>query len=136
MVDSARASVDLTLPANARAPGAARQALGRFAAELPRGLLDDAALLVSELVTNSVRHAATAPRSRLRLRVERLPAGIRVEVLDWGPGLSPRAARTRDEGGFGLLLVQRLATRWGIERTDTTCVWFELDRDPGGLGRP
>lgn len=125
-------SVDVTLPTNARAPAVARQVLRRFGSELPDGLLDDAALLLSELVTNSVRYAATGPGSRLRLRVERRPAGIRVEVLDWGPGFSPRAARLRDDGGFGLLLVQRLATRWGIEQTDTTRVWFEIAEHRAG----
>jgi anti-sigma regulatory factor (Ser/Thr protein kinase) len=120
-------SVDLTLPATARAPREARDVVRRLGADLPKDMLDDAALLVSELVTNTVRHASEGPGSRVRLRVEQVRDGIRVEVLDWGPGFTLETARTRDDGGFGLLLVRRVATRWGIERTDTTRVWFEIE---------
>lgn len=128
-----RTTIDVALPSNAKAPGIARQVLRRFRSELPDRVLEDAALLVSELVTNSVRHAATGPGSRIRLRVQQLPAGIQVEVLDWGPGFRPGVARPQGEGGFGLLLVRRLATRWGIERGDTTRVWFEIERErPAG----
>jgi anti-sigma regulatory factor (Ser/Thr protein kinase) len=123
--------VDVTLPSTARAPREAREILRRVGPDLPADVLDDAALLVSELVTNTVRHASTGPGSRLRLRAEQLPGGIRVEVLDWGPGFTLQTARPREDGGFGLLLVRRLATRWGIERADTTRVWFEIERAPG-----
>jgi anti-sigma regulatory factor (Ser/Thr protein kinase) len=123
--------VDVTLPSTARAPREAREILRRLGPDLPADVLDDAALLVSELVTNTVRHAATGPSSRVRLRAEQLPGGIRVEVLDWGEGFTPQATRAREEGGFGLLLVRRIATRWGVERTDTTRVWFEIERSPG-----
>lgn len=123
-------SVDVTLPSTARAPREARDAVRRLGSELPADVLDDAVLLVSELVTNSVRHAAAGPGSRVRLRIEQLHGGVRVEVLDWGPGFALRAARPRDDGGFGLLLVRHLATRWGIDRNATTRVWFEIERSP------
>jgi anti-sigma regulatory factor (Ser/Thr protein kinase) len=126
-------SVNITLASTARAPREARDALRRLGPDLPLDVLDDATLLVSELVTNSVRHAASGAGSRIRLRIDQLPGGVRVEVADWGPGFTVQTARPRDDGGFGLLLVRQIATRWGIERDDTTRVWFEIERSPGGL---
>jgi anti-sigma regulatory factor (Ser/Thr protein kinase) len=125
--------VDVTLASTARAPRQAREALRRVGPDLPPDVLDDATLLVSELVTNSVRHAASSAGSRIRLRIEQLPGGVRVEVVDWGPGFALRSARPTDDGGFGLLLVRSLATRWGVERDETTRVWFEIERSPGEL---
>lgn len=122
-------SVDITLASTTRAPREARDALRRLGPDLPLDVLDDATLLV----TNSVRHAASGAGSRIRLRIEQLRGGVRVEVVDWGPGFTVHAARPRHDGGFGLLLVRCLATRWGIERDDTTHVWFEIERSPGAL---
>jgi anti-sigma regulatory factor (Ser/Thr protein kinase) len=78
------------------------------------------------LVTNAVTHVG----SDVRLRVEKLPAGVRVRVFDGGG--DPMQARPRDvppdsPTGRGLLIVDNVADRWGVERTDAgKQVWFEL----------
>ena len=83
-------------------------------------------LLVSEVVTNAVTHARSAPRIEAQLT----PTTIRVPVYDADPRLPDH--RVPDEerpGGRGLHLLDRLASRWGAEPTDGgKVVWFELDR--------
>ena len=81
---------------------------------------------MSELVTNAVSHVGTG----VRLRVERLPSGVRVRVYDSGDDRlpAPRREVPPDEPtGRGLLIVDNVADRWGVERTDAgKQVWFEL----------
>ena len=90
-------------------------------------LAGDAAMVVSELVTNALRHA-TGP---IGVRLVR-PVGPRglllVEVSDPLPDLPrERVARPEDEGGRGLQLVARACVRWGIRPGGTgKTVWFEL----------
>ena len=85
-----------------------------------------AELLTSELVTNAVVHATT----EILLRVEANPSLVRVEVSDAGAGLP--AIRTPDVGGYGLRIVDRLASRWGVDPAGANgkVVWFELDLTP------
>jgi anti-sigma regulatory factor (Ser/Thr protein kinase) len=89
-------------------------------------------LLVSELVTNSVRHV-TGSKQPIQLAVRIGARVIRVEVRDGGSGFEPGKPEPRGaEGGFGLYLVERMATRWGVDTRDGTRVWFELDVATGG----
>jgi anti-sigma regulatory factor (Ser/Thr protein kinase) len=87
-----------------------------------------AELLVSELVTNAILHAHTV----IEVTVDQHDDLVRVSVAD----NSPRSLRKRhhsvDSGtGRGLWLVERLATRWGVEPTSSgKVVWFELPREP------
>ena len=105
----------------------------RWAAGVTRGLLDaDQAqslrLIVSELVTNALRHGAEG--ERIDLAVTPKPEFLCVQVTDDGPGLAPRprAMETDEEGGFGLFFVEQLTRRWGVTRENRrTRVWFELD---------
>jgi anti-sigma regulatory factor (Ser/Thr protein kinase) len=106
----------------------ARSALGRcFDGHVTAEVLADARLLVSELVTNSVRHASITTGDHVVLRAE-LGDSLRVEVCD--PGTTGRITRRVPDlggaGGFGLELVELIAARWGVRREDRTCVWFEL----------
>ena len=102
-------------------------------AAVTRGLLDpDQAqslrLIVSELVTNALRHGAEG--ERIDLAVTPKPEFLCVQVTDDGPGLAPRprALEPEEEGGFGLFFVEQLARRWGVTRENRrTRVWFELD---------
>ena len=119
------------------AAAAARRALGGLGALVSHRRLDDIALLVSELVTNSVRHGGAGEDDRLELAALREGDRLRVEVTDWGPGFT-RDARPRRPpdavGGWGLVLVERLADRWGVEHDgDATVVWFELSMPDGGM---
>ena len=85
---------------------------------------ETARLLVSELVANAVTHAETGVTLQLDLSPERL----RVEVRDEADG-EPRARRPRhdDPTGRGLMIVEALADRWGVEPTPPgKTVWFEL----------
>jgi len=107
----------------------AREALRQPGRQLEEPLLADVILLATELVTNSVRHAQLRNGDSIRLSMSIEPDSVRVEVTDPGIGFPPeRFGPTYDgSSGWGLFLVARLATRWGIERRPTT-VWFEIDR--------
>ena len=93
-------------------PGAVSEAR-RWSASVTRGLLDgDQAqslrLVISELVTNALRHGAEG--ERIDLAVTPKPEFLCVQVTDDGPGLAPRprALETEDDGGFGLFFVEQL----------------------------
>jgi len=114
-------------PNDALAPALARAALTATAVELPNESFDTAALLVSELVTNSVRHTDSEwVEVAIILGIDVL----RVEVSDTdSQALRPRTP-TKD-GGWGLTLVAELATRWGVEREAAgKTIWIELDLAP------
>ena len=89
----------------------------------------DVRLLVSELVTNSVRHADMPPPGTVTVDVSLDARKIHVEVRDSGSGFEPRGRRDGQSkaGGWGLYLVERLADRWGVMRNSFTRVWFEID---------
>jgi anti-sigma regulatory factor (Ser/Thr protein kinase) len=101
-------------------------------ASLPEGDRSALRLLVSELVTNAIRHVSRSTQP-VELDARITDAAIRVEVRDGGTGFEPGTPRPRGaEGGFGLFLVERMASRWGVETQDGTRVWFELDLASGG----
>jgi two-component sensor histidine kinase len=85
--------------------------------------------LLGELVTNAVRHAGVGPNQSLRVELRRLPRRVRVEVAHPGNGFRHKPPRPSfdADGGWGLVLVDRIADRWGIaSRAGGTRVWFEL----------
>jgi anti-sigma regulatory factor (Ser/Thr protein kinase) len=104
---------------------------------LPPRLLDDANLLVSELVTNSIRHSGLRPGDLIGVDVTWSPTKVRVDVRD-----RPEAAPHRSTGfirprpgadsGWGLYLVDRLASRWGKGRGR---YWFELEVEQSAADR-
>jgi serine/threonine-protein kinase RsbW len=116
-------------------PEAASQARAVVTDELGRAVsgkvVEDATLLVSELVTNAVRHApqAGSPQVELRMKVE--PERVRVVVSDPGGGFhaAPRLPTASESSGWGLYLVDRIADRWGVITKDRNEVWFEIDVD-------
>ena len=99
------------------------------AASASRQELDDAILLTSELVTNAVRHAGHAAEDPIEVTVSVDERSLRVTVRDRGPGYDPGELDTRSgEGGWGLDLVRKLSSRWGVDRGDLgNDVWFEID---------
>jgi anti-sigma regulatory factor (Ser/Thr protein kinase) len=123
-----RTGMSVELEPSATAAGEARAALTVLDGRLDRDMLDDIRLLVSELVTNSVRHAG-ARRELVGIAVTRSGGTVRVEVSDGGTGFRPRPRdKAHDEvGGWGLHLVDRLTDRWGVDTGRRTRVWFELD---------
>lgn len=121
------------LPATVQAPGLARQAIRETLPSWQLAYLEESALLlVSELVTNAVRHARNEDRM-IALRLETTAGGLRIEVHDgdsrWP---QPGTPDSLDESGFGFVLVEALASTWGV--TDLAvgkAVWAELDlREP------
>jgi integral membrane sensor domain MASE1/anti-sigma regulatory factor (Ser/Thr protein kinase) len=108
----------------------ARAALAPLADELGAELYDDLRLLVTELVTNCVRHAGLTGPEPIHLRVLVKAGVLRVEVRDPGVGFEPRVVQPGPEqvGGWGLYIVEQLADRWGIRpEGGGTAVWLEKD---------
>ncbi len=112
----------------------ARHAVAGLAPYLDRSVAENAELLVSELVTNSVRHAGLPEDACIEFSVRASAEVLMVEVADCGRGfdhttaVGPRAVAGRAEpSGWGLFLVDRIADRWGAVQMDgETRVWFEL----------
>ena len=121
-------SVDIRIPGRPDSVARARAALSGLGSQVSPGLRDDLRLLVSEVVTNAIRHAGDAEGDHVRLRIAELDGHVRVEVFDRGPGFSVPDIDPDPEqaGGWGLWLVEQLADRWGIRGDGGTCVWFEL----------
>ena len=121
--------IDVSMPSDTDAPRKARGALVELSGKVDRRVLDDLRLLVSELVTNSVRHTGQGPTGWVRLVVSWSSRGVRVEVSDPGPGFGEvREPSIYQESGWGLYLVEQVANRWGVDRSGVTTVWFEIDR--------
>ena len=122
--------VAIRLAGEPRMVSIARDALAELEAELDHALFTTVRLLVSELVTNSIRHGGTAARTSVELRAVAFADRVRVEVADRGPGFEAGArAPDRDSAsGWGLYLVDQLADRWGVKTNGETRVWFEIDR--------
>jgi anti-sigma regulatory factor (Ser/Thr protein kinase) len=119
----------LELPPDRAAAARARHFVGETMREWDcDDVIPDAELLVSELVTNAVLHA----RSASRVTIERQGTTLRISVFD----TSPTRPRLRNYGpeavtGRGLLLVDRISDRWGVEQMPTgKRVWFEIDGSP------
>jgi anti-sigma regulatory factor (Ser/Thr protein kinase) len=111
----------------------ARRAIAGLRADLDPPLMETLRLLVTELITNSVRHTEC---DSLMLRVAIGRAAVLTEVTDEGPGFDPGVALEGElpdahdpDSGWGLFLVQRLARDWGVKEDGASKrVWFELGR--------
>jgi anti-sigma regulatory factor (Ser/Thr protein kinase) len=134
-VSSRDANFDLELVPDAQAPGAARTAVSDLlanangaSAAVPALTSDNLLLLVSEVVTNAVLHSDQTAAAPMHIAARLDGESIRVTVINSGSG-SPDD-RKRHAGGYGLFLLDKLATRWGLEQSDEatarTTVWFEL----------
>jgi anti-sigma regulatory factor (Ser/Thr protein kinase) len=111
---------------------AARLALADLESQLDTSVAFDVRLLVSELVTNSVQHAAVAAEDSIVLEVAIGEERVRVTVRDEGPGFEPPASPPPEDAdaGWGLFLVEQLADSWGVGESGTG-VWFEIRKDRG-----
>jgi anti-sigma regulatory factor (Ser/Thr protein kinase) len=121
--------INVQFQAGPEAAAGARAALIPLERRIAPELMDDVRLLVSELVTNSVRHSDIVASEHVQLDVAVDSSRIRVEVWDSGIGFEPHPRRPGQskDGGWGLYLVDRLADRWGVFRDRLTRVWFEID---------
>ena len=116
----------------APAARAARRAVrDRLCGELSEQQLGDVELLVSELATNSVRHAGCDEAGELSMEAAIDGERVRVRLCDHGQGFdgrSPRPSPPEQAGGLGLVLLDRLSHRWGTQQNGGFCVWFEVER--------
>jgi anti-sigma regulatory factor (Ser/Thr protein kinase) len=118
-------------PAHPTTASAARQAVSLVAGDIPADALQTARLLTTELVTNSIRHGPPPPAT-IDLLVDVSRDQIRVEVSDTATG-TPTRSNPRDSGGYGLQLLDRLATHWDTTRQHGgNHTWFELDLSTPG----
>jgi anti-sigma regulatory factor (Ser/Thr protein kinase) len=116
------------LRADSDAPAQARALLSPLRLDgVMREQLEDACLLVSETVTNAVRHSGLSANHTLTLAVEIDQRCLRVEIEDRDQGFNPdHCLEPKQEGGFGLEIVEALASSWGTTDTGGFSVWFEL----------
>ena len=128
-MDVAQDTVELTLTGEPEAAAKARQALRALGGAIPEPLYDDLALLVNELVTNSIRHAGLGEDGWIKLYAAVTAGVVRAEITDSGRGFSPvvRQPALLDVGGRGLYLLEELADRWGVSDDGQTRAWFEID---------
>jgi anti-sigma regulatory factor (Ser/Thr protein kinase) len=122
--------VSFTVPGGKRAAGVARRSVLSSKVGVPGVMRQRLALLLSELVTNAIQHGGAAAHETIQVRLSSTPKRVRVEVFDPGShGDGPRERLETESGGYGLLLVDRLADGWGREEIGTggSLAWFELD---------
>jgi anti-sigma regulatory factor (Ser/Thr protein kinase) len=125
MSANSAANLSVELPRSPQAAFLARRALDDLDGTLDPAVLPDVRLLVSELITNSVKYGGEGP---VRLEVQASDRSVRAEIIDQGVGFEPKV---RDDdldrvGGWGLHLTEHLTSRWGTYE-GSTHVWFEID---------
>ena len=122
----------LELQRNVEAPGIARAAMADVSEELRLSgpNFQTLVLLVSEVISNAVVHSNGPQDAPIGLTAAVVDDVVRVTVTDAGEGFIP-AERDPDriEGGYGLYLVAKAASSWGVETGPPTSVWFELPVD-------
>jgi anti-sigma regulatory factor (Ser/Thr protein kinase) len=117
-----------TLPCRPDAPFRARALVARWLDDGGQPeLRDDACLLVTELVTNCVRHAGQPADAPVQVSASATDGCVRVQVADLGHGSVRPRVPGPEKGGYGLFLVDLVAARWGVDHERGTQVWFELD---------
>jgi anti-sigma regulatory factor (Ser/Thr protein kinase) len=121
----------LDLQRGVDAPRIARAAVSQLSRELrlAASLVQTLVLLVSEVVSNAVLHSSAAHDLPITLTARVTADTVRVTVTDAGEGFTPRQ-RDPDscKDGYGLYLVEKTASRWGVDPSGPTSVWFELPR--------
>jgi anti-sigma regulatory factor (Ser/Thr protein kinase) len=118
-----------------RAVSEARHYVTAELSDVPRDVVDEVAVIVSELVTNCVLHTDTD----FVVRVEHDRQRVRVEVTDYGDGTpTPRVPPVSEPTGRGLRIVRELADDFGVRplaESPGKTVWFSVDLEPGPAER-
>jgi serine/threonine-protein kinase RsbW len=120
--------ISVRLPHHVASAAAARQRVREAmdACKVGRRVADDVALVVSELVTNAVRHASPLPSGDLEVAWDVGDGMVELRVTDGGGDNAPvpRPAGPQDATGRGLTIVSKLASAWGVEdAAGATTVW-------------
>jgi anti-sigma regulatory factor (Ser/Thr protein kinase) len=127
--DEPEAVLRLELERNEEAPSVARAAIAGFCQDrdIPADAVSTLRLLVSEVVTNAVVHPDAAATANIELLVRMTAGVIRVEVTDQGSGFTPSPRNPAQVGGgFGLYLLEKEASGWGVVQRGGTMVWLEV----------
>jgi serine/threonine-protein kinase RsbW len=125
-------AISLSLPALPSSATRARSEVTRSLAQrITNGALEDVRLLITELITNALRHSGITSDDLIGVRAELFDGTVRIEVHDPGRDgpVEVRKPGLRG-GGYGLFLVERLTNQWGVERRNGTTVWAELSAGP------
>jgi serine/threonine-protein kinase RsbW len=127
-----RSQAELRLPPESIASTLARAAIAAMTSGLLAEAASDVELLTSEVVSNAVKHARLSPSDEIIVRFV-MDGYVRVEVMDPGPPFDAQptrpnlARRDPDSSGWGLLIVDAVATSWGVESEGGgKKVWFEV----------
>jgi len=125
----------ITLQRDPTEAGQARRHVAQACEGLSRDVVEIAQLLTTELVTNAIDHGA----GEITLDITREPQDLRVDVTDAAPGRPRAADATPDQTrGRGMLIVESLASAWGIEPPSGSrrkSVWFKLRTSGSGRTR-
>jgi anti-sigma regulatory factor (Ser/Thr protein kinase) len=119
-------TLELTLPAQPESVAEARtKVCDAIEPYMANGTSETLKLLVSELMTNAIKHGDGSRPVELHAHWN---SEVRIEVVDHGEGFAPgpRLGGLDEPGGFGLFLVGQLADRWGVETNGGTTVWFVM----------
>ncbi|MDQ3934709.1 MAG: SpoIIE family protein phosphatase [Actinomycetota bacterium] len=129
--DELDGALRLSIPSSPHAPARARRAIEALSGSLDSDVVEQLKLLATELVTNSCRHAA-AKGDPIGVVLAVDEGVVRLSVTDTGPGFAApdQIASPDDESGRGLLIVDVLADRWGVDARGGTRVWCELEAAP------
>lgn len=125
-------AISFSLGADQQAASTARRFIRERLGWLEPQVREDFELLVTELVTNSLRHSQMSESDLIDVAISIDDELIRAEICDPGGGFEaePVMPSRSAESGRGLWIVQSLAKNWGIVSTPPTCVWFEMKREP------
>jgi anti-sigma regulatory factor (Ser/Thr protein kinase) len=118
-----------------QAVGAARRALRDWERHFEPDLFYDLSLCVSELVTNTVRRGEQESAERIELAVWRSAGLIRAEIREPRPDVPVGKPETMVPRDWGMFIVDRVADRWGVDRSEGTLVWCEIDLATDGRSR-
>jgi anti-sigma regulatory factor (Ser/Thr protein kinase) len=125
-------ALELALQSNVEAPAIARAAVSALCGDLQLSgsLCQTLVLLVSEVVSNAVLHSDGPADARITVTARVTKDSVRITVIDAGDGFTPgQRDPARLDGGYGLYLLEKAASSWGVDSSAPTSVWFELARD-------
>lgn len=120
----------LSVPAEPLSLGIVRRAVQGLEETCGEEVTGRLAVICSELVTNAIRHSGVRPTDKIEISIEVGPERIHGSVVDAGRGFDPKhiPERPPEQGGFGLRIVEGMASEWGVHRNGMgrTEVWFDL----------
>lgn len=111
------------------APAMGRRVLGGLVDRIPERSLEDARLLLTELMTNAIRHGTANREQTITVSLSVIGDELVVQVADAGDGFDvPRGHGRATGSGWGLFLLEQIASVWGVERRPGggSVVWFRL----------